>query len=557
MKTRRIRTVLLVSLLVTCACSSGSPGRTGSNGLKTIKAEEMRFHLRFLSSEEFRGRNTPSPELDIASKYIALTAERTGLEPLMPGGSYYQEVPVEVTSVSEQNSRLRLVTARGGRLFPFPGSWSPGRNVTAGKASGQAVFVGYGLSAPDLGWDDYKGVDVKGKIAVYLDPALPEDHVLNPGENRRLLMSRATTARNSGAAAAVIIISEDREARLAEKSLPFDKTERLVFPDIVTGTGAVPGQTATARTAAQAAPRTPFLQIDVRHEVGAAILGVEPAELAEMFKAVREGRRPEPRSLPNKRLEIEIGVETRKEQTLNVVGFVEGSDPDLKGEFIVIGSHHDHLGVREGRVLPGSDDNISGVVGMLEIAEALMTERPKRSVIFVWHTAEERGLIGAYYFVQHCPVPVEKISANLNLDMISRNGTDHIYLIGSNKLSSELDDIIKTTNSRAIGMTLDYAYEDPGHPDRFFFRSDQYPYIRYGIPAVWFFSGTTEDYHTPGDIEEKADYEKMVKVAQLTYLVIMDVGNKAEMLKLDLNPEIVERGAENMRYDWRREGRER
>ena len=124
-----------------------------------------------------------------------------------------------------------------------------------------------------------------------------------------------------------------------------------------------------------------------------------------------------------------------------------------------------------------------------------MVERPKRSVIFVWHTAEERGLVGAYYFVQHCPVPVEKISANLNLDMITRNDPNSIYLIGSNKISSELDRSFHDMNAASVKLTLDYKYEDPGEPNRFFFRSDHYPYMRYGIPGVWIFCGTTPDYH--------------------------------------------------------------
>jgi Zn-dependent M28 family amino/carboxypeptidase len=240
------------------------------------------------------------------------------------------------------------------------------------------------------------------------------------------------------------------------------------------------------------------------------------------------------------------------ERSFNVVACLEGADPVLKSQYLTISSHHDHNPVREGRVFPGADDNISGVVGMFEIAEALMISKPKRSVVFVWNTAEEKGLVGSYYFVQHCPVPVEKISANLNLDMISRNDTNHIYLIGSNKLSSELDASIKAMNKKpGPGLTLDYKYEAPGHPDRFFFRSDQYPYIRYGIPAVWFFCGTTEDYHTEGDVEAKADYAKMEKVAKLVTLVAMDVAAKPDLLALDLRPEVKTRGPENMKVEWR------
>ncbi|MCX6568274.1 MAG: M20/M25/M40 family metallo-hydrolase [Candidatus Aminicenantes bacterium] len=503
----------------------------------------MKFHLRFLGAPEFRGRTTPSSELDIASKYIALTAERIGLKPLMPGGSYYQEIPVEVTTIVPQASHLRLITGAGERIFYFPAEAAVGRNFDAGKVSGETVFLGYGLSAPQLNWDDTDGLDLKGKIAVILDAALPDGHVLKPADNRRLLTSRAGALRGKGAVAVVTIINQDREARLAEKGLTFSLPERLRFPDIVTGSKAAPPPSAP--------PTLPFYQVEVRHDAGAAILGIAKEDLARMIETIRRGERVSSKLMPGRKLEVELGVATRKDKTFNVVAYAEGADPALRNEYLAIGSHYDHNPMREGRIYPGADDDASGVVGMFEIAEALMVERPKRSVVFVWDTGEEKGLVGSYYFVQHCPVPVEKISANLNLDMISRNDTNHLYLIGSNKVSSELDASIQAMNTGPIKLTLDYKYEDPAHPDQFFFRSDQYPYIRYGIPGVWFFCGTTEDYHTEGDIEAKVDYAKMEKVSKLVYLVAMDIGNKPALLKLDLRPEIKARGEQNMKVVWR------
>ena len=543
MKSNRRQILTMAFFLCAASCSPGDYAH--SRGSKTIRAEDMKFHLRFLGAPEFRGRTTPSAELDIASKYIALTAERIGLKPLLPGGSYYQEVPVEVTTIIPQASRLRLIAGTRESVFYFPAEAAIGRNFEAGKVSGEAVFLGYGLAAPQLNWDDTGGLDLKGKIAVILDAALPDGHVLKPADNRRLLMSRAGALRGKGAVAVVTVINQEREARLAEKGLPFSLPERLRFPDVVTGSEAAPAG------AAPAAPTPPFFQVEVRHDAGAAILGVAKADLVKMIETIRQGQRVAPHKMPGRKLEIELGVVTRKDTTLNVVAYAEGTDPTLRNEYVTISSHHDHNPMREGRIYPGADDNASGVVGMFEIAEALMVERPKRSVVFVWNTAEEKGLVGSYYFVQHCPVPVEKISANLNLDMISRNDTNRLYLIGSNKVSSELDASIQTMNTKAIGLKLDYKYEDPAHPDRFFFRSDQYPYIRYGIPGVWFFCGTTEDYHMEGDIEAKADYAKMEKVSKLVYLVAMDIGNKPALLKLDLRPEITARGVQNMKVGWR------
>ncbi|MCX6572717.1 MAG: M28 family peptidase, partial [Candidatus Aminicenantes bacterium] len=481
-------------LAVILSSCSGGP----SKALDSIRAEDMKFSQRFLGSAEFRGRSTPSAELDIASEYIALTAERIGLKPLLPGGSYYQDVPVDVTTVVPGASRLRLSAAGRERTFAFPADATVGRAFAAGKAAGEIVFLGYGLSAPELGWDDLAGLDVKGKVAVLLEATLPDAHPLKPAENRRLLYGRAGILRDRGAAAVVTIVAEEREARLRDKGLAFDLPEKLDFPDVVTTASPAPPR-----------PAAPFLQVEVRHEAGAAMLGCASEDLARMSATLREGKPVAAKRVAGRRLEIEISAATRRAKSSNVVAWLEGADPALRNEYLTISSHHDHNPPRDGRIFPGSDDNISGVVGMFEIAEALLIRRPKRSVIFVWNTAEERGLVGSYYFVQHCPVPVDRISANLNLDMISRNATDQLYLIGSNKLSSELDASIQAMNRRpGPGLTLDYKYESPAHPDRFFFRSDQYPYVRYGIPGVWFFCGTTEDYHMEGDIEAKADYAK-------------------------------------------------
>ena len=149
------------------------------------------------------------------------------------------------------------------------------------------------------------------------------------------------------------------------------------------------------------------------------------------------------------------------------------------------------------------------------------------------------------------PAPASSTAANLNMDMICRNDPDHLYIIGSNKLSSELDAIINAVNDEHIGLNLDYKYEDPKHPDNFFFRSDQYPYIQYGIPAVWYFCGTTEDYHQETDTIDRADFIKMERVTRFVYLSSMAIGNKPEMLKLDLHPEITSRGEHNLKIKWR------
>ena len=199
-------------------------------------------------------------------------------------------------------------------------------------------------------------------------------------------------------------------------------------------------------------------------------------------------------------------------------------------------------------IIPGADDNITGVVAMMEIGRALLVERPKRTVIFAWFCGEEQLMHGSHYFVNNCPVPVEKITACINLDMLGRNPTDSLFVIGSDMLSSELDNaVIKANNTSGIRFGLDYRYSNFTHPMRFYVRSDHYPFIRFGVPAVWFFCDLTNDYHTYREGVEFVDYEKFFKATKLGYLTIMEVGNKKELLKLDINRAVTTRGAHNLK----------
>lgn len=521
-----------------------------SRGVKVISATDMKPAMKFLGAREFRGRSAPSVELDIASSYIAIEAARIGLKPLMPDGTYLQQLPVEVTTVSPARSLMRIIGPGGELLFRFPQAFSATPQGGEWMAGGSAVFAGSALSAPEPKWDDTPGIDVRGRFVVMLETPPPAGGTSSPTATA-ITALRTRVLRQKGAIGLITIISRERERNFVQKQLTFDVTERLRFLDVETfNPPPLAPQAGGPSTAQPPAPEGPFHAVQLRHEAGAALLGVSLDELGRLFDSIERGRPVPPRAILSRTIDFAVFCDQRQRTTPNVVAYLPGTDPKLKNEYIVIGSHHDHNPPREGRIFPGADDNVSGAAGMLEIARAMMVERPRRSVIFVWHTAEERGLVGAYYFVQHCPVPVQRISANLNLDMISRNDPNGIYLIGSNKVSSELDRSLRDVNSASLKLTLDYKYEDPGEPSRFFFRSDQYPYIRYGIPGVWLFSGTTADYHTEGDSEDKVDYGKMEKIVRFTYLVAMDIGNKPALLKLDVHPEIKTRGPENMNIVW-------
>jgi hypothetical protein len=507
--------------------------------VESITAEELRVHLNFLAADEFQGRNTPSQELKIASRYIANTVESYGLKPLMEDGRYFQEIPLQVKTVDPSKTFMRLKSGSKYKSFFFPEDFGiSGRTLENAAISGDVLFAGFGFSSPGSGWDDLENLDLAGNVVVIIDPELPDDHKLMTEANRRLLRRRSRIIGERGAAAVLTVISGDREREFNEKGYSFDDSPRCSLAEKL-------------ETAWMASSGQPYVQAEIRQAMASEILGISRDQLQYMFETIKRGEPVPGRILRRKKIDISVNTTKTSDRTYNVVAWLEGTDQKLKEEYVLLGSHHDHLGTREGKIFNGADDNGSGTVAMLEIAQALTFARPKRSVVLVWHTGEEKGLWGSRYFVQHSPVPVEKMSAELNMDMISRNDPDHLYLIGSKKLSSELDLLINAVNDKNFGFDLDYTYEDPRHPDNFFFRSDQYPYIQYGIPAVWFFCGTTEDYHRETDTVDRADFGKMEKVARLAYLTAMAVGNIQGLLRLDLHPEITSRGKQNLEISWR------
>jgi hypothetical protein len=522
-------------------------GHAQTKAMNSITSDDLRLHLNIVASSETEGRNTPSTGVNIISRYLATMAERYGLKPLMPSGSYYQDIPLQIPAVSEHKSRLRVISPIGEEFYSYPQGFG-GNFRISGVWGGEVVFVGYGLSAPDKGWDDYGDMDLAGKVVIMLAGQLPEDHALRAPA---ILATRALVPRAKGAALILTVISPEREKDMFAGNAGFQLTQRPTLPSTypTQNTGRTSTPPPKQQLVASTQPQEPRpgpapVLCEIRHETAAGILGINRSELEAMFASIARGQQV-PRQLVAKRIELSVVMETRTGSSPNVLAVLEGSDPILKSEYVVISSHHDHLGMRNGQPLDGADDNGSGTVGMLEIAQALAIERPKRSVIFAWFTGEEQGLLGSHYFVNNCPVPLEKISANLNLDMISRNDPDGLYLIASNHLSTELDGAIRNQNDKYSRLKFDYKYSGEDRLENFYRRSDHYPFIRVGIPGVWLFCGTTPDYHTVRDTIDRVDFGKMEKVTRLTYLVTFEIGNKPELLKLDANPKVQTRGKHN------------
>ncbi len=528
---------LILGLVLSHLMGCSSSGR--SQAAASITEEELATHLDFLASDEFRGRNTPSPELKIASRYLGVMAERCGLMPLLPGGSYLQEIELVVTEVNKGRTRMQLRSGSKIQEFTYGQDFGlQARGLASVQVSGRILFLGLGFSSSSSEWDDIDSLNLKDRIVMVLDPELPGDHVLMEERTRRFLGRRSWALLQKGAAAVLTVVNETREKNFQNQDFGFTEASSASLSEAL-------------KSYASPIALRPSLRAEIRHAMAASLLGMSQVELTNLFSDLKSGKQVAARELSQGRLDIRVEVEERPDKTYNVVGYVEGVDEHLKEEYVLIGSHHDHIGAREGGIYNGADDNGSGTVAMLEIAQALSLKRPKRSVVLVWHTGEEKGLWGARYFVERGPIPAEKISAVLNLDMICRNEPDHLYIIGSRILSSQLDAILQYVNEKLFQFRLDYAYEDIKHPDMFFFRSDHFPYIQYGIPGVWLFCGTTDDYHQVTDTVDRVDYGKMARVARFTYRVALEIGDMPEKLSLDAHPQITSRGEHNLVFQWR------
>jgi len=250
-------------------------------------------------------------------------------------------------------------------------------------------------------------------------------------------------------------------------------------------------------------------------------------------------------------------VATHREpvSTANVVAVLEGSDPILKHEYVALGAHYDHVGTAAhpdaagDRIYNGADDDGSGTVAILAIAEAMARAgtRPRRSVLFVWHTGEEKGLWGSRYFAEHPTVPIDAIVAQLNIDMIGRSrgpadhssasagltGPDSVHVIGSTLMSSELGALVERVNNRYLEIGYDYTYADPDDPNQFVYRSDHYAYARQGIPFVFYFSGVHQDYHRLDDEVERIDFRKLRRITQTIHATAWELANIAKRPKVD------------------------
>lgn len=506
LRKNHILIILLLAILL-ASCNSNQGVKTTINLIDTF---DLKLHLNFLASDDFKGRDTPSPELKIASAYLASISEYYNLSTVMPDSSYFQHIALR-TRVLDDASSLKLRAGGETHTLTYPADFSPaGSSLESMKLNSGIVFLAYGFQSPDRSWDDLGSTDFKGKAVVILDPVLPDDHVLRGPETRMLLRSRAEVLISNGASLVLKVIDGNRENWFAENKSSFDTWSASQMKDMDKG----------QETSGSCI-------LDIRQEAAEAILGIGNPELKQLFDGLKQGEQLKAYEVKNHSLEAKIIIKELESTTRNVLAVAEGSDPGLRNEFILVGAHYDHIGSGEGKIYNGANDNGSGTVALIELAEALSANPPARSVILAWFTGEEQGLWGSEYMAAFPPVPIEQIKACINLDVISGKDLEKITVIGNMQEFPSLNESILRIADEDFGMRADYMDDNPRMQEFFYTHSDQYPFIQKGIPSVWLGAESDDQghIHKPSDIVDNICFEKVLLITQFTYLLTMALAN--------------------------------
>ena len=534
---RHARTAILITICalvlpgLVSAQPSGSPDAGVEEALKAIRPEAIRAHMRFLADDLLEGRETASRGYDLAARYVETVFQGLGLEPAGAGGSYLQPVPLMRTATVESESTLALV--RNGRRTELKYkedffSIAEGLAETDSSVTAPVVFVGYGVTAPELKHDDYAGVDVRGKIVLLLMGApasFPADRRAFYSEN----LGKIRAAASRGAVGVLGMPTPEAEQRLPwEIVVRSTGTPGFVWVDERGRGRAIP-------------PEIRGLALMSRKTAELFFEGA-PRSLESVFETAEAGR-PQAFDLPVQASLRTVGRGEQGAESPNVAAVLRGSDPRLREEYVVVTAHLDHLGVGtavEGdAIYNGAYDNASGIAILLELARAFtrLPAPPRRSVLFLAVTAEERGLQGSDFFAHRPTVPIDRIVANINLDMfLMLYPLRDVIAYGSEH--SSLNRVVEEAAGRlGIGVS-----PDPRPEEVVFIRSDHYSFVRQGIPAMMLTAGVQEGdstgggafqkwlqerYHQPGDdMNQEFDFEAGAQFVRLNFLISWQVAQE-------------------------------
>lgn len=502
--------------------------RSAIQAAARIQPVDLKADLYFLASGDLAGRNATSLEDHIATDFIAAEFMRLGLKPIGDGGTYFQKMNIITGDLDREHTTLRATVGGVDSSYTFSKDfWWTHQSLRPVKVCGPVVFAGYGIDAPEYAYNDFSGIDLKGKIAIVLS---------------REPQANDPTAKLMGEFDTYHAFDREKVEQLRKKGV----AGLLIVQDLVPrGTRSIPASSQRASGGplyALAGKMWDIPVFTIRRDVADQLLAPSGRTSDALQSEIDRTLRPDSFEVPkSSACMAKAFTNLQTHEGRNVVGLLEGSDPKLKAQTIIVSAHHDHMGVSHGHIYHGADDDGSGVVGVMEIAKALVQGNiyPKRSVLFIAFDGEERVFLGSYYYVTHPIVPLNQTVANLNMDMIGRNENDPnwplpadhnvnmVNVLGT-RYNPALRQIIDREN-RQEGLKLDYKM-DRDDPDSLWARSDQFWFATLHIPQVEFQTGLHPDYHTENDTWDRINYPKLTKIIRLVFLSVADLANSDRMI---------------------------
>ncbi len=496
-----MKKLTLIPFLLLAVISFGQKAVNPAPFAKNISTESMKKHLYTLASKEMEGRETATEGQRKAAAYIENHFKSLGL---LPGnnGSYQMYYPLY------QDSLVKAAITVNNQAYSIDKDFSVSvdNNYNSSLLGSEVVYVGRGQS--DTARDDYKGINVKGKI-VLVYPGAPQTGGGNVRRGFNQFAVQEAAQKNGAAAVLVVQGNFPRRSNNAPGRLLTNIYKKTIYPNTYY----------------------------ISEKLAESILG---ADLAD----AKAGKLAAKTYTAN--VKLEFNKYTKELQSSNVVAVLEGTDK--KDEYVFITGHYDHLGKRDTVIYYGADDDGSGTTAVLELASAFVKAKaagkgPRRSIVFMTVSGEEKGLLGSEYYSNHPIFPMDKTTVDLNIDMIGRvdatrkqgDSMNYVYVVGDDKLSSDLKLISEAVNKKYTKMELDYKFNDPQDPNRIYYRSDHYNFARKGVPIIFYYDGMLgADYHRPTDTPDKIYYELMQKRAQLVFYTAWEMANRNDMLKRDI-----------------------
>jgi hypothetical protein len=496
----------------------------------TITKDDLKRQLTIVAGPEMEGRETATEGQRKAAAYIAGQFKQLGLREPKGTKDYLQLYPLYIDSLAKADMTINNNVLTYGKDFTIA---VPNRGAIQNRdgkiKAKEIVFVGYGIS--DSAYDDYAGKRVRGKVVLMFAGEPKNDTVsIMTGTTRPSAWSMASQGMTKKA-----LVAKSKGAKAVLFVSPLQVALRPEF-------------SATRKTGIYyPVENSRKNEVDVftlSHDAAASIVGREKFEL--LLAQVKAGRILNDQKVSvRQKTRIEVDKIRIDKPASNVVGYLEGTDK--KDEFVVLTAHYDHLGKQGDRIFYGADDDGSGTVTVIEMAEAFAKAKaegngPRRSIVFMAVSGEEKGLLGSQYYGDHPLFPLNKTTVNLNTDMIGRidpsrkvgDSNNYVYVIGDDKLSSDLAPITDQINSKYIKMELDRKYNDLKDQNRFYYRSDHYNFAKKGVPIIFYFNGVHPDYHRATDTVDKINFGVMEKRARLIFHTAWEMANRNEMLKRDI-----------------------